>query len=74
MAHIHAALHKITDIGFEAFGTNMGYSSSVTTVDLQCKYEWLVCLQCKYRWLGLACLCFDVHIRVLIHPVRVGCG
>ena len=62
MAHIHAALHKITDAGFKGFSTNMGYSRSITTVDLVCKYEWLVCS------------CFDVHIRVLIHPVRVGCG
>ena len=35
---INTGLDKITDVGFKAFSTALGSSSTITTVKLACKY------------------------------------
>ena len=44
--HTHTALHKITDAGMKAFSAALGSSRTITTVELDGKYAWLVKLLC----------------------------
>jgi len=41
--HTHTGLDKITDAGLKAFSAAVGSSTTITTVKLGGKYEWLVC-------------------------------
>jgi putative Ca2+/H+ antiporter (TMEM165/GDT1 family) len=41
--HTHTDLDKITDTGLKAFSAAVGSSTTITTVKLGGKYEWLVC-------------------------------
>ena len=38
------AVEKVTDVGLKAFSAALGSSTTITTVDLECKSEWLVTL------------------------------
>ena len=40
--HTHTGLEKVTDAGLKAFSATLGSSTTITTVNLQCKYKWLV--------------------------------
>ena len=42
--HSHTGLGKVTDAGLKAFSAALGSSTTITTVELGCKYEWLVTL------------------------------
>ena len=42
--HTHTDLGKVTDAGLKDFSAALGSSTSITTVTLAGKYEWLVTL------------------------------
>ena len=35
--------YKVNDAGLKAFSAALGSSSTITTVTLGCKYDWVVC-------------------------------
>ena len=40
--HTHTELEQVTDAGLKAFSAALASSSTITTVTLECKHEWLV--------------------------------
>ena len=42
--HTHTDLREVTDAGLKAFSAALGSSSTITTVELDGKSEWLVTL------------------------------
>ena len=42
--HTHTDLDKVTDAGLKAFSAALGSSSTITTVKLNGKSEWLITL------------------------------
>ena len=45
--HTHTDLDNVTDAGLKDFSAAVGSSSTITTVELAGKCEWLVC---SYEW------------------------
>ena len=54
--HMHTDFYQVTDAGFKAFSAALASSSSITEVELRCKFEWLVCW---YEW-GRVSVCMRV--------------
>ena len=46
--YTHTGLNKVTDAGLKDFSAALGSSSTITTVSLGCKSEWLA--SCLYEW------------------------
>ena len=40
--HSHTGLDEVTDVGLKAFSAALGSSTTIATVSLRCKSEWLV--------------------------------